>query len=301
MRQKFAATLAGLALLTACHQGVEQPETIRVDTTRLAARGEYIVRNVAVCGHCHAKDRSDPDGPLSGGGEFRNWRLGTIRAANLTSDAETGLGTWSAGEIVQAVRVGLDREEHVLAPVMPYHWYNGMSDRDAAAVAWYLKRTRPVRNEVDSDPNVVFGVGTLFFIQPERERNVPEVPRGATAEYGKYLAMYVAACVDCHTPRGGPMSTTEMDKLFAGNAHPPEAFPANPSNITPDATTGIGRWSEEDFMRALRTGRTPDGRVLHPFMPWRQYSHMTDSDLRAIYRYLRTVRPIENEVPLRRE
>ncbi|HEY0808651.1 MAG TPA: hypothetical protein VGD49_00765, partial [Longimicrobiales bacterium] len=73
------------------------------DTTGLTARGEYIVRNVAVCGHCHAADpQKNPDGPLSGGFAFKNWRIGTVRAANLTSDVATGLGTWSEAEIVRA-------------------------------------------------------------------------------------------------------------------------------------------------------------------------------------------------------
>lgn len=82
-----------------------------------------------------------------------------------------------------------------------------------------------------------------------------------------------------------------------GTADPPDGFPANPANITPDNSTGIGTWSEADFLRAIRTGTTPDGRELHPFMPWRQYRRMSEDDLRAIYRYLRTVRPIVNDVP----
>ena len=67
-----------------------------------SARGESIVRNAAVCGQCHAADpQRDVDGPLSGGMEFSDWRIGTARAANLTSDVETGLGSWSDAEIVR--------------------------------------------------------------------------------------------------------------------------------------------------------------------------------------------------------
>src|SRR5688500_9857468 len=90
------------------------------DTTGVTARGEYIVRNAAVCGHCHGADRRNPDGPLSGGIAFSNWRLGTIRAANLTPDPATGLGNWSDAEIVRALRTGEHREGDLLAPVMPY-------------------------------------------------------------------------------------------------------------------------------------------------------------------------------------
>lgn len=277
-----------------------RPSTIG-DTTGLVARGEYIVRDVAVCGHCHAADPQDPDGPLAGGLEFRSWRLGTIGAANLTPDSATGLGTWTEAEIVRAVRNGEDREGDVVAPVMPYAWFSGMSDRDATAVARYLKSLEPVRNEVERDPNLVYEFAEVFFLGPEESRTTPAPERGPTVEYGRYLANHVSLCADCHTPRGGLRASPDMDRLFAGDADPPDGFPANPSNLTPDAATGIGAWSEEDFINTLRTGVNPDGRELHDFMPWRQLSRMSDDDLRAIYRYLRTVPAIVNDVPVRPE
>ena len=86
-----------------------------------------------------------------------------------------------------------------------------------------------------------------------------------------------------------------MDRPFAGDATSP--FPANPANLTPDDETGIGRWTEEDFLRALRTGVNPRGDSIHPFMPWRELRRMAEDDLRAIYRYLRTLPPIRNPVP----
>ena len=135
-RALVAASIGGFAL-SACGGGdvplpALAPSTIG-DTTGLAARGEYLVRTVAVCGHCHSADPRNADGPLSGGRAFSNWRLGTIRAANLTPDPETGLGAWSEAEIVRAIRSGEDREGHTLAPVMPYAWFRGMSERDALA------------------------------------------------------------------------------------------------------------------------------------------------------------------------
>jgi hypothetical protein len=87
-----------------------------------------------------------------------------------------------------------------------------------------------------------------------------------------------------------------MDELFAGDASP-SGFPANPANLTPDTATGIGKWSEADFLRTIRTGKDPEGHELDPFMPYQQLRRMTDDDLRAIYRYLRALRPIKNEVP----
>ena len=267
------------------------------DTTGLLERGEYIVRNMANCGHCHAADREEPDGPLSGGMAFRNWRLGTVRASNLTPDPATGLGAWSEAEIVRAVRSGVDRHGRVLAPVMPYAWFSGMSERDALAVARYLTAQPPVGNVVRQNHNLVYALAEVFFLGPAEARTAVAPARGATVEYGAYLALHVALCADCHTPRGGLRSRPDMERLFAGTADPPAGFPANPANITPDDSTGIGTWGEEDFLRTIRTGVAPDGDEVHPFMPWRQLRRMSDDDLRAIYRYLRTIRPLVNDVP----
>jgi mono/diheme cytochrome c family protein len=275
------------------------PAAMSRDASALIARGEYIVRNVAVCGGCHAADQRDSDGPLSGGAEFRNWRVGTTRASNLTPDAETGLGAWSEAEIVRALRNGQSKDGRLLAPVMPYEWFHEMADEDAFAVARYLKSLAPVRREVRQSYNFVFKLGRSLFLGPKPAISTSAPPRGATAEYGGYLAQHAGLCADCHTPRGGLLARPDKSRLFAGNANPPESFPANPSNLTPEPTTGIGQWSETDFLQTLRTGENPRGLTVHPFMPWRQIRRMSDDDLRAIYRYLRTLPPIRNEVPRR--
>jgi mono/diheme cytochrome c family protein len=298
---RFPAT-AALAALAACGGQLPLPDLSVAtlgDTTDLAARGEYIVRSVAVCGHCHAADTRDPDGPLSGGRAFRNWRLGTLRASNLTPDSATGLGAWSDAEVVRAIRAGEDRHGRLLAPVMPYEWLRGMSDRDALAVARYLRTQPPVENRVESRPNLVYRAARLFFLRPARPSREPAPPRAPDAAYGRYLANHVSLCADCHTPRGGLRNTHDRGRLFAGDAS--SSFPANPSNLTPDVETGIGRWSEDDFLRTLRTGVNPAGDSLHAFMPWRELRRMEDGDLRAIFRYLRTLPAIRQEVPRRAE
>ncbi len=266
------------------------------DTTGLVARGEYIVRNVSVCGHCHGADPRNADGPLSGGFAFKNWRVGTIRAANITPDTITGIGRWTEAEIVRAVRSGENRDGDVIAPIMPYEWFHGMSDRDALAVARYLKSIEPANNRVESDPNLIYGAAKLFFLSPKRTSSVNAPPAGATPEYGEYLANHVALCADCHTPRGGLQQTPDKHRLFAGTNKPPTGFPRNPANLTPDPETGIGSWTETGFLNTLRTGVNPRGDSLHSFMPWRELRRMRDDDLRAIYRYLKTVPPIRNRV-----
>jgi mono/diheme cytochrome c family protein len=299
----FIPTLALACAVAACGGGSVPLRPLAPDaagdTAGLATRGEYLVRNVSACGHCHAADpRRSPDGPLSGGTTFRDWRLGSVQAANLTPDA-TGLGGWSRDEIARAVRSGVDRNGKLLAPVMPYEWLSGLSDRDALAIATYLQALPPVANRTRDHPNLVYRAAKAFVLHPVKRTGTVAPPRGPTAEYGRYLADHAGLCADCHTPRGGLQNAPDKHRLYAGDATPPSAFPANPSNLTPDDETGIGRWTEDDFLRTIRSGVNPRGDSLSNFMPWREYRRMTDDDLRAIYRYLRTLRPIHNPVPRR--
>jgi mono/diheme cytochrome c family protein len=296
---RSAALASLLCLFAACHKTVPLPElsagTVG-DTSHLLERGEYIVRNVAVCGGCHTPDHR-ADGPLIGGTEFKDWRLGRIRAANLTGDSATGLGAWSEAEIVRAIRNGQRRNGRLLAPVMPYEWFHEMSDADAFAVARYLKSLPPVSNAVRQRPNLFFKFARNTFLGPRRAGSFAAPRRAATAQYGEYLSQHVGLCAECHTPTSGLQSKPNRGKLFSGQTKPPADFPALPSNLTPDSATGIGTWSEDDFLRTLRTGIDPRGDSLHSFMPWRQVRRMSDDDLRAIYRYLRTLRPISNRIP----
>ena len=181
---------------------------------------------------------------------------------------------------------------------MPYDWLNRMSDVDAFAVAQYLKSLPPVRNEVRQSPNLVFKVARLFMAPKDPVAVMPP-RRGPTAAYGNYLADHVALCAHCHTPRSGIRDEYDDKLAYAGDATPPKEFPVNPSNITPDSATGIGRWTEADFVRTMRTGVNPSGDTLNPIMPWRTIRRMTDDDLRAMYLYLRTVPAVHNDVKRR--
>jgi mono/diheme cytochrome c family protein len=144
-------------------------------------------------------------------------------------------------------------------------------------------------------------------------------------ERGEYLVTTLG-CADCHSPKKMGPNGPEPDMSRYLSGHPenanlpaPPQLPAGPwiattswdltawsgpwgvsyaFNLTPDENTGIGSWSEETFMQAIRTGRHMGvARPILPPMPWQQYRHLTDEDLRSVYAYLRSLPPIQNRVP----
>ncbi len=116
-------------------------------------------------------------------------------------------------------------------------------------------------------------------------------------ERGTYLMQSIAACGNCHTPQGpdGPVPGMELAGM-ADFFELPE-FKIHVPNITPDKETGIGTWTDEEIIAAIRDGRRPDGAMLGPFMPIGLYRGMSDNDVRAIVAYLRQVPAVRNEVP----
>lgn len=119
-------------------------------------------------------------------------------------------------------------------------------------------------------------------------------------ERGAYLANSVAVCMDCHSTRdwtqfSGPMIPSTLGKggeLFDQRFGFPGSFTSK--NITP---AGIGHWTDGELYRLITTGVTKDGTAIFPVMPYKRYGKMADEDIHAIIAYLRSVAPIENEVP----
>lgn len=119
---------------------------------------------------------------------------------------------------------------------------------------------------------------------------------GTLEERGRYLVESIAGCGNCHSLQdaGGPIPGKEL----AGGPPIKEApFDAYPANITPDPETGIGAWSDTEIVRAIREGVSRDGRVMGPPMPFALYRGLADDDVQAMVAYLRTVKPVRNEVP----
>ena len=150
-------------------------------------------------------------------------------------------------------------------------------------------------------------------------------PTMTPAKRGEYL-VNTSGCNDCHTPlrMGAFGPEPDMSRKLSGHPQgmtlpPPPALPEGPwvwvgaatntafagpwgisysSNLTPDTLTGMGIWTEEMFMQAIRTGRHMGvSRPINPPMPWPAYRNATDEDLKSVYAYLRTIKPIVNHVP----
>lgn len=286
------------------------PQMTAPTDAQTVARGEYLYKYSLGCWECHgSQGKKSPDEPQAGGREFDLTDIGPpggfgyIYASNITPDPETGIGAWSDGELVRSLREGLDSEGHVLFPIMEAVWWSGLSDEDTLALVAYMRSMPPVRNEVP-DSQVTFIAKALYALgvlkaQPAITQPVIAPPKGATAEYGEYLVYHASTCAGCHMPRD--FNTGQFDKTqpFAGGLapFPEEGFITTGSNLTPDPATGIGNWTEEQFMTAMRTGLRPDGTVMLPFMPWPSYSRWEEDDLRAVWLYLRTLEPIVHEIP----
>jgi mono/diheme cytochrome c family protein len=120
----------------------------------------------------------------------------------------------------------------------------------------------------------------------------------AQVKRGHYL-VELAGCGHCHTPghfRGREDTSRELAGGDVGFEVPGAGTYVGP-NLTPDIETGLGKWTDKQVATAIRGGVRPDGRVLSPVMPWPEFSHMSDADLKAIIAYLRALPPIVNKVP----
>jgi mono/diheme cytochrome c family protein len=278
-------------------------------TEALVTRGSYLANHVMACVDCHSpRDTGLFSMPPKKGLEFSGGDCfgeelgvpGKMCFPNITPDAQTGIGGWSDGEIMRAVREGVDPKDEALMPGMPYPSYKDMPDEDVRAIVAYLRTVKPI-NKAAPPSEFGFFVRHVFNTFPEPlEGPVAPVDRTSSVTYGGYLVK-MANCKDCHTPRSG--ISLDEDLLFAGGQpfKIPGVINVVTPNITPDVETGIGALTKEEFIGRFKSFADPESISAvdenhQSIMPWSLYSGMTEEDLGAIYDYLRTVKPIKNKV-----
>lgn len=309
-------TIVALAAIGVAYLSLRKPAQRAADSAKVEAtpariaRGNYLVHHVTICLDCHSERTMAYALPFKPGREGVGgfvWSKqigfpGTLAAANLTPDPETGLGQWTDGEIMRAIREGVDREGNALFAIMPYGHYASLSDEDTKSIVAYL-RTLPAQKYVKPQRTLDVPLNFIVKFMPKPlAAPIPEPDRNDHHAYGQYLVT-VAACAECHTPKddkGKPLPG--MDFAGGFEMHTP-TFRVVTANITPHPSTYMGKATKEEFIARFRafSGYTaatapeaPKGK--NTLMPWIAYSGMTDEDLGAIYDYLETLKPVEHEV-----
>lgn len=267
-------------------------------TPQRLARGEYLVNGVLGCFGCHSDaDWSKPGAPPMVGREgaghiWADQGLPWLVAPNITSDKETGAGAWSDDTLARAIREGIGHDGRALFPMMPYQNYRAMADEDLASVIAYLRTAPAVRNLLPTT-KIPFPLSRLIQAAPETVTStVPTPDQSTPVARGAYLVR-MASCAECHTPQENGQPMPGMD--FAGGfiLYEPNG-PVASANITP-APSGIGYYNEATFVRALREGKV-GARPLHASMPWYFYGKMSDDDLKSIFAYLHTLKPVRHQI-----
>jgi mono/diheme cytochrome c family protein len=275
------AILAVAAIYYVTQTRMDKVYSIRVEAVVVPTdpnsreRGKHLVATMGFCTECHGEN-------LAGQVWDDGWLVGRLAVPNLTS-GKGGIGSrFSDEDWVRAIRYGVGTDYKSLK-IMPSNYFYKISDGDLGAIIAYLKQLPPSDNEL---PKTSIGpMARLSILQDpsilpaqvidHRTPRPPEPEPAVTVEYGKYLAN---ACTVCH---GENLAGMEG--------------PGGGKNLTRGGD--LGKWTEADFMRAVRTGVTPNGKTLDPeMMPWKSVGQFSDDELKAIWLYLQSLPSIETPV-----
>ena len=261
-------------------------------------RGAYIF-HAAGCKACHT-DTKKKGPPLAGGRAIKT-PFGTFYGPNITPDPLTGIGEWSDGDFIRALRSGISPDGDHYYPVFPYTSFTKMTERDMLDLKAYIfslppveKPNRPHEVKLPFRFRPLLGFWKALHFTPGPYE--PDPLMSAELNRGAYLAEALVHCGECHTPRtmtGG----LDSAKWMAGTDDGPDGETV--PNITPHKATGIGEWDSDDIELALETGIKLDGDVVGSLMAEvveNGTSRLTASDRRAIALYLKSLAPIHNRV-----
>lgn len=243
------------------------------DDPAALARGRHLAQTRG-CNECHGAD-------FGGARVIEDGAMGRVYGPNLTRGRGSRVAAWTDADWVRAIRHGVAPDGAALF-LMPAEEYQHLADDDLGALIAFLKSVPPVDRErvkIELGPVARVLVATEKIKLPASlidhgKVNPQPVAPGVTVEYGRYVA---ATCLGCHGPNlaGG--------KIEVGPPDWPEA-----ANLTPHASGNVARWTEADFIAAIRTGKRPDGSTINPIMPI-GFGRMDDVELKAMYAYLKTL------------
>jgi mono/diheme cytochrome c family protein len=288
---------------------VGEPENITIEATpERIARGKYLANTVTVCIDCHSvRDWSKFSGPPmpgtfgKGGDKFDQTMglPGVFYAKNITP---YGIKRYTDGELFRLITTGVTKEGRAMFPLMPYPYYGKMDREDIYAIIAYVRSLDPIESDI---PESVadFPVSFLINTMPKSAELQTRPDTTDQLAYGAYMTN-ASGCIECHTQvddKGQKLPETS----FAGGRDFkfPNGAVVRSANITPDPATGIGKWTREEFIGRFKayadssyTPPTVAPGEFNSIMPWTMYAQMKESDLSAIYTYMKTIAPISNQV-----
>lgn len=290
-------TLAWLAAVGVIAASLAQAQTAPASDD-LIAKGEYVAR-AANCVACH----SVPDGAAFAGGLKMATPIGNIYSTNITPDPETGIGTYTLKEFDAAVRLGVAKGGHRLYPAMPYPSYVKMTDEDIAALYAYFMKGVPaakVANIPSEIPPVLnwrwpLAIWNTVFVDMTQYK--PRADKDAVWNRGAYLVQGPGHCGACHTPRGLAWNEKALDESDSDYLTGAMLDHWTAVNLTQDINTGLGRWSQADIERSLKTGITPFGSAFGTMIEVVNNStqFLTDEDITAMATYLKSLPPVKEK------
>jgi mono/diheme cytochrome c family protein len=259
-----------------------------------AEKGRYL----ATAGNCASCHTAEGGKPFAGGVAFPT-DFGTIYSTNITQDAETGIGKWTADDFKKAMRQGVRPDGTHLYPAFPYTAFTALSDEDVAALYAFIKTLAPVSAPAKAntlkfpyDQRALMAVWKALFFKDARF--VPVAGRAADVNRGAYLVEGLGHCSACHTPRNF-LGAEKMDAFLTGGVYndavlPGQVRPWAAVNLTP-APTGLGAWSAEDIAAYLKTGLSKRATTFGPMneVVMNSTRHLSDDDIKAIAAYLKAL------------
>jgi len=269
----------------------------------LVKKGEYLAR----AGDCVACHTAKGGKPFAGGLPMET-PIGTVYSTNITPHA-SGIGQYSFADFDRAVRQGIAKDGSTLYPAMPYPSYARVSDDDMQALYAYFMQGVEAVAQPNKPTDIPWSLSMRWPLSIWRGLFAPEVkawqaPAGAdpAVSRGAYLVEGLGHCGACHTPRALTMqekalSPAEGEQFLAGSA-PLEGWIAK--SLRGDHKDGLGSWSEAQLVQFLKTGRSDRSAVFGGMSDVVEHSlqHMSDADLTAIARYLKTLPPSDpNDTP----
>ena len=253
-------------------------------------RGKYLVESIMGCGNCHTPQ--GPNGPvmdraLSGGPPIEEGRRLTALPSNITPDPQTGIGKWTDAQIKVAIRQGKRPDGTLIGPPMPFGQYRGIADADIDAVVAYLRTVPPVNNAVAKS---TYNNPLPSAWGPPIDKPITAPPASDKVAYGAYLAGPLGHCVECHTPMGSDHHQQFATLLGAGGMQFNGPWGLSVAkNITSDPEQGLGKWTDAEIERAIRSGVDKDGHPLKPPMGYGYYSKISADDMAALIAWLRSL------------